>query len=197
MEFVFYNWFHIFLLQASSKVMHIIDNTLFISLNCFLADYSCALQRDILVHGRLYISQNWLCFYANIFGWETFVSILYSNAKLIIIHVVPENVHTHSKEGWGRISKPNCLKESVKKSLNFQRDLGGGGGSNSSLGGVWIFSWTTHFINLVSRHLLKLVLVCYTSGHNTMYRDKQYKEREDCSGDTKCCSSLYRDWKGV
>ncbi|EDO45283.1 predicted protein [Nematostella vectensis] len=39
-----------------------------------IVDYSCALQRDILVHGRLYISQNWLCFYANIFGWETFVS---------------------------------------------------------------------------------------------------------------------------
>ncbi|XP_068685405.1 protein Aster-B-like [Montipora foliosa] len=40
-----------------------------------IVDYSCALQRDILVHGRLYVSQNWLCFYANIFGWETFVTI--------------------------------------------------------------------------------------------------------------------------
>lgn len=34
-------------------------------------DYSSALQRDILVHGRLYVSQNYLCFYSNIFGWET------------------------------------------------------------------------------------------------------------------------------
>ena len=42
---------------------------------CLSADYSCALQRDILVHGRLYITQNWLCFYANIFAWETLVSI--------------------------------------------------------------------------------------------------------------------------
>lgn len=40
-----------------------------------VSDYSCALQRDILVHGRLYLSQNWLCFYANIFGWETLVTI--------------------------------------------------------------------------------------------------------------------------
>ncbi|CAB3989317.1 Hypothetical predicted protein [Paramuricea clavata] len=40
-----------------------------------ITDYSCALQRDILVHGRLYVSQNWLCFYANIFGWETLVTI--------------------------------------------------------------------------------------------------------------------------
>lgn len=38
------------------------------------ADYSCALQKDILVHGRLYASQNYLCFYANIFRWETSVS---------------------------------------------------------------------------------------------------------------------------
>ena len=42
-----------------------------------VSDYSCALQRDILVHGRLYLSQTWLCFYANIFGWETLVTIRY------------------------------------------------------------------------------------------------------------------------
>lgn len=30
--------------------------------------YSCALLRDILLQGRLYISRNWLCFYANLFG---------------------------------------------------------------------------------------------------------------------------------
>ena len=35
------------------------------------ADFTCALQKEILVHGRLYVSQNFLCFYANIFGWET------------------------------------------------------------------------------------------------------------------------------
>lgn len=38
-----------------------------------LLDYSCALQRDILIHGRLYVTQSWLCFYANIFSWETLV----------------------------------------------------------------------------------------------------------------------------
>ncbi|XP_020908813.1 protein Aster-B isoform X2 [Exaiptasia diaphana] len=48
-----------------------------------IVDYSCALQRDILVHGRLYISQNWLCFYANIFGWETFVTINCSDISSI------------------------------------------------------------------------------------------------------------------
>lgn len=36
--------------------------------------YSCALLRDILLQGRLYISRNWLCFYANLFGKDIKVS---------------------------------------------------------------------------------------------------------------------------
>lgn len=39
-------------------------------------DYSCALQRDILLQGRLYLSENWICFYSNIFRWETLVKNL-------------------------------------------------------------------------------------------------------------------------
>ncbi|KAL8190860.1 UNVERIFIED_CONTAM: GRAM domain-containing protein 1C [Gekko kuhli] len=38
-------------------------------------DYACALQKDILLQGRLYLSENWLCFYSNIFRWETTISI--------------------------------------------------------------------------------------------------------------------------
>ena len=41
---------------------------------CRPSDYSCALQKDILLQGRLYLSENWLCFYSNIFRWETTVS---------------------------------------------------------------------------------------------------------------------------
>uniref|UniRef100_A0A0K0DKW8 GRAM domain-containing protein n=1 Tax=Angiostrongylus cantonensis TaxID=6313 RepID=A0A0K0DKW8_ANGCA len=37
----------------------------------FLASFSCAYQREILCQGRMYISQRHVCFYANIFGWET------------------------------------------------------------------------------------------------------------------------------
>ena len=54
---------------------------------CMLPDYSCALQRDILVHGRLFVTQNWLCFYANIFTWETLV-------MLISQHNFRFNLHT-------------------------------------------------------------------------------------------------------
>ncbi|KAJ7718294.1 hypothetical protein DFH07DRAFT_334465 [Mycena maculata] len=34
-------------------------------------DYGCALQREILIQGRIYVSENHLCFHANIFGWVT------------------------------------------------------------------------------------------------------------------------------
>ncbi|KAL0275439.1 UNVERIFIED_CONTAM: hypothetical protein PYX00_003284 [Menopon gallinae] len=40
-----------------------------------VVEYSCALQREILVQGRLYATPNFLCFYANIFGWETHVTV--------------------------------------------------------------------------------------------------------------------------
>ncbi|GAV02450.1 hypothetical protein RvY_13015 [Ramazzottius varieornatus] len=36
-----------------------------------LVDHSCALQKDILVQGRLYVSQYHICFYAKILAWET------------------------------------------------------------------------------------------------------------------------------
>ena len=39
-----------------------------------LSDYSCDLQKDILVQGRLYIAQNHVCFYANIFHWKIVIS---------------------------------------------------------------------------------------------------------------------------
>ncbi|KAI0801389.1 hypothetical protein C8Q74DRAFT_487862 [Fomes fomentarius] len=41
-----------------------------------IEDYGCALQREILIQGRLYISENHVCFHANIFGWITDVSAL-------------------------------------------------------------------------------------------------------------------------
>uniref|UniRef100_A0A8C7YR96 GRAM domain containing 1c n=1 Tax=Oryzias sinensis TaxID=183150 RepID=A0A8C7YR96_9TELE len=32
-----------------------------------IVDYPCALQRDILLQGRLYLSENWICFHSNVF----------------------------------------------------------------------------------------------------------------------------------
>uniref|UniRef100_A0A8C9VJA5 GRAM domain containing 2A n=1 Tax=Scleropages formosus TaxID=113540 RepID=A0A8C9VJA5_SCLFO len=45
--------------------------------------YSCALLRDILLQGRLYISSNWLCFYANLFGKDIKVSVPVTSVQLV------------------------------------------------------------------------------------------------------------------
>lgn len=41
--------------------------------------YSCALHREILIHGRLYVGESHLCFYANLFGWVTSVVIAFND----------------------------------------------------------------------------------------------------------------------
>ncbi|CAH2046734.1 unnamed protein product, partial [Iphiclides podalirius] len=48
-----------------------------------IVDYSCALQKDILVHGRAYASQNFLCFHASIFGWETSMTLRWKDVTAI------------------------------------------------------------------------------------------------------------------
>ena len=56
------------------EVSYILVSVTVIVISLF-SDYSCALQKDILVHGRIYITQSYICFYANIFRWETVVSL--------------------------------------------------------------------------------------------------------------------------
>lgn len=48
-----------------------------------IVDYSCAIQKDILVQGRLYVTQNFLCFHANIIVWETRLSIRWKDVTSI------------------------------------------------------------------------------------------------------------------
>lgn len=33
--------------------------------------YNCALQKDILLQGKMYLSERHIAFYSNIFGWVT------------------------------------------------------------------------------------------------------------------------------
>ncbi|XP_029702327.1 GRAM domain-containing protein 2A isoform X5 [Takifugu rubripes] len=43
-------------------------------------------ERDILLQGRLYISRNWLCFYANLFGKDIKVAIPVVSVRLVKKH---------------------------------------------------------------------------------------------------------------
>lgn len=47
-----------------------------VSLTMKLLVYRCALQKDILVQGHMYVSEHHVCFKANIFGWITRVRII-------------------------------------------------------------------------------------------------------------------------
>ncbi|KAI8873620.1 GRAM-domain-containing protein, partial [Ramicandelaber brevisporus] len=48
-----------------------------------VADYACALHRDILVHGRLYFTENTICFYSNILGWVTRLTVSFAEVVAI------------------------------------------------------------------------------------------------------------------
>ncbi|XP_078481799.1 protein Aster-B isoform X5 [Ciona intestinalis] len=44
-----------------------------------LVDHSCALMKDILVQGRMYVSQNYVCFHSNILKWQTAVMLSFKD----------------------------------------------------------------------------------------------------------------------
>ncbi|BFZ13804.1 hypothetical protein BsWGS_16843 [Bradybaena similaris] len=76
-----------------------------------IVDYSCALQKDILVQGRMYISQNWICFYAKIFNWETMLMIPCKEITAI------------TKEKTARVI-PNAIQITTEKERYFFTSFG-------------------------------------------------------------------------
>lgn len=76
-----------------------------------IVDYSCALQRDILVHGRMYITQNWICFYANIFRWET------------VLTITAKEISAVTKEKTARVI-PNAIQITTNKDKYFFTSFG-------------------------------------------------------------------------
>ncbi|RDB29293.1 putative membrane protein C20F10.07 [Hypsizygus marmoreus] len=67
-----------------------------------IEDYGCALQREILIQGRLYISENHICFHANIFGWITDLSI-------------PINEITHLEKKMTAFVIPNAIQITTRQ----------------------------------------------------------------------------------
>ncbi|GAC99187.1 hypothetical protein PHSY_006787 [Pseudozyma hubeiensis SY62] len=72
-----------------------------------IEDYGCAVVREILIQGRLYISENHLCFKANIFGWVTNVVLPFSEIisieKRMTAFVIPNAIQIatlHAKHNF-------------------------------------------------------------------------------------------------
>ncbi|KPP77844.1 hypothetical protein Z043_102712 [Scleropages formosus] len=76
----------------------------------FSTGYTCALQKDILYQGKLFVSDNWICFYSKVFGKDTKIAI-------------PVHSVTFIKKTKTAILVPNALvinttKERVSKGLH-------------------------------------------------------------------------------
>ncbi|TFK62469.1 hypothetical protein BDN72DRAFT_390605 [Pluteus cervinus] len=67
-----------------------------------IEDYGCALQREILIQGRIYISENNICFHANIFGWITDLTIPISDIisldKKMTAYVIPNAIQITTRQ---------------------------------------------------------------------------------------------------
>ncbi|XP_072167466.1 uncharacterized protein [Diadema setosum] len=62
--------------------------------------YSCALVKDILLQGRLFVSENWLCFHSNIFMYEKQIALRFETISRITkertAFVVPNAIGIHT-----------------------------------------------------------------------------------------------------
>lgn len=43
--------------------------------------FTCALQKEILYQRKLFVSENWICFYSKVFGKDTKVGIFFLKKK--------------------------------------------------------------------------------------------------------------------
>ena len=99
-----------------------------------LADYSCAVQRSILLHGRLYVSDRHACFFSSIFSHKTMivipladilhvqsarVALVFDNSIRVFVQVGPLPVPVRlqrTEEGDSEDSATASARASLRKS---------------------------------------------------------------------------------
>jgi VAD1 Analog of StAR-related lipid transfer domain/GRAM domain len=103
-----------------------------------IEDYSCALQKEILLAGRIYISEGHICFSSNILGWvttlvisfEEVVNVERENTALVIPNAIA--IHTlHAKHTFRSFLSREATYElligiwKVSHPANFQKSIVG------------------------------------------------------------------------
>lgn len=72
-----------------------------------IADYACALHREILIQGRVYISVNYIAFYSNLFGWITKSIVrlrdIVEICKANTARIIPNAIQIVTKDGEKRV----------------------------------------------------------------------------------------------
>lgn len=92
-----------------------------------IEDYSCALQREILLAGRLYVSEGHICFSSNILGWVTMLVISFDE----IVSVEKENT---------AMVFPNAIAIQTLQARHTFRSLLGREATYELLIGIWKLS---------------------------------------------------------
>jgi len=89
-------------------------------------DFTCAVQSNIILHGRMYVTDRYICFYSNLFGLEKKIRIPYSHITAVTkentAFVIPNAIAitTYRKEYlfrsfWDRDECYKLLKEYISK----------------------------------------------------------------------------------
>ncbi|XP_069461038.1 protein Aster-A isoform X2 [Ambystoma mexicanum] len=124
-----------------------------------IVDYSCALQRDILLQGRLYLSESWICFYSNIFRWETTIAIQLKDVRCI------------KKEKTAKLI-PNAIQVCTENDKHFFTSFGARDRSFLLIFRLWQNALLDK--TLSPRELWHIVHQCYGSELGLTSEDEDY-----------------------
>lgn len=105
-----------------------------------LSGYTCALQKDILYQGRMFVSAHWICFHSKVFGKDTkvpapplqpepFLLCYFPADSFVVCQIaVPVVSVTHIKKTKTAILVPNALviateNDKVRRSHHYDYDI--------------------------------------------------------------------------
>ncbi|XP_030009931.1 protein Aster-B-like isoform X3 [Sphaeramia orbicularis] len=139
-----------------------------------IVDYSCALQRDILLQGRLYLSENWICFYSNIFRWET----------LLIVRL--KDICSMTKEKTARLI-PNAIQLCTDNEKHFFTSFGARDRTYMMMFRLWQNALLEK--PLCPKELWHFVHQCYGNELGLTSDDEDYVPPDEDFNTMGCCPS--------
>ncbi|XP_048857356.1 protein Aster-B-like isoform X8 [Brienomyrus brachyistius] len=137
-----------------------------------IVDYSCALQRDILLQGRLYLSENWICFYSNIFRWET----------LLMVRL--KEICSMTKEKTARLI-PNAIQLCTESEKHFFTSFGARDRTYMMMFRLWQNALLEK--PLCPKELWHFVHQCYGNELGLTSDDEDYVPPDDDFNTMGCC----------
>ncbi|XP_034033622.1 protein Aster-B-like isoform X3 [Thalassophryne amazonica] len=139
-----------------------------------IVDYSCALQRDILLQGRLYLSENWICFYSNIFRWET----------LLMVRL--KDICSMTKEKTARLI-PNAIQLCTDNEKHFFTSFGARDRTYMMMFRLWQNALMEK--PLCPKELWHFVHQCYGNELGLTSEDEDYVPPDEDFNTMGCCPS--------